>query len=99
MTVIFATMVLISGALVHAQSNVMQKAHAQSNVIHSGQQQKIGQPDNCRNNATCTDIGLISFMTPNQDKNDTKLNYDARQANPIIKDDMQKDTPFLLPFP
>jgi hypothetical protein len=95
MTVIFATMVVVSGALAFIS---LQKAHAQSNVFHSEQQQKIGQPDNCRNNATCTDIGLISFMTPNQDKNDTKLNYDARQANPI-KDDMQKDTPFLLPFP
>ena len=93
MTVIFATMVVVSGASAFIS---LQKAHAQS--IHSEQQQKIGQPDNCRNNATCTDIGLISFITPNQDKNDTKLNYDARQANPI-KDDMQKDTPFLLPFP
>jgi hypothetical protein len=97
MSAIFASMVLTAGALAFIP---MQKAHAQSNVIHSELQQKIGQPANCRNNATCPDIGLISFMaTPNQDKNVTKLNYDARQANPI-KDDVQKDTtPFLLPFP
>ncbi|MGC1930017.1 MAG: hypothetical protein WA667_13655 [Candidatus Nitrosopolaris sp.] len=96
MTVIFAAVVLIAGALAFIS---IQKAHAQSNAIHNEQQQKLVQPDNCRNNATCADIGLISFMISNQAKNDTKLNYDARQAN-LIKDDAQKDTtPFLLPFP
>lgn len=97
MTVIFATMLLIAGALALIS---MQKANAQSNIIHNEQQQKLGQPSNCRNNATCTDISLISFISAlYQDKNDTKLNYYIGQPNPI-KDYVQKDTtPFLLPFP
>jgi hypothetical protein len=74
----------------------MQESQAQSNVIHSGQQQQIGQSANCRNNVTCTDIGLISFVTtPNQERNVTKLNLDQSQATTVQKD----ITPFILPFP
>ncbi|HXX96416.1 MAG TPA: hypothetical protein VEL11_04765 [Candidatus Bathyarchaeia archaeon] len=74
----------------------MNEAHAQSNTIHSQKQQQIGQSTSCRNNVTCTDIGLISFVaTPNQEKNVTKLNLDEGQANLVQKD----NTPFLLPFP
>lgn len=86
----FAAIVLIAGALAP-----MNEAHAQSSAIHSEKQQQIGQT-NCRNNVTCTDIGLISFVTtPNQEKNVTKLNLDQGQANLVQKD----NTPFLLPFP
>jgi hypothetical protein len=74
----------------------MNEAHAQLNAIHSEKQQQIGQSTSCRNNVTCTDIGLISFMTtPSQEKNITKLNLDEGQANLVQKD----NTPFLLPFP
>jgi hypothetical protein len=81
---------LITGALAP-----IHEANAQSNAIHIEKQQQIGQP-NCRNNVTCTDIGLISFVTaPNQEKNVTKLNLDQGQTNLV-----QNDTiPFLLPFP
>jgi hypothetical protein len=82
--------VLIAGAFAP-----IQEAHAQSNAVHSEKQQQIGQSANCRNNVTCTDIGLISFVTtPNQEKNVTKLNLGG-QANLVQKD----TTPFLLPFP
>jgi hypothetical protein len=79
----------------------MQEAHAQSNVIHIEQRQQVGQSANCRNNVTCTDIGLISFVTtPNQERNVTKLNLDQRQGDTTSLIDVQKDnTPFLLPFP
>jgi hypothetical protein len=81
---------LITGALAP-----IHEANAQSNAIHIEKQQQIGQA-NCRNNVTCTDIGLISFVTaPNQEKNVTKLNLDQGQANLVQKD----TTPFLLPFP
>ncbi|HYA85018.1 MAG TPA: hypothetical protein VEH06_16460 [Candidatus Bathyarchaeia archaeon] len=74
----------------------MNEAHAQLNAIHSEKQQQIGYSTSCRSNVTCTDIGLISFMTtPNQEKNITKLNLDEGQANLVQKD----NTPFLLPFP
>jgi hypothetical protein len=74
----------------------MNEAHAQSNTIHSEKQQQIGKSTSCRNNVTCTDIALISFVTtPNQEKNVTKLNLDEGQANLVQKD----NTPFLLPFP
>jgi hypothetical protein len=82
---------LIAGALAP-----IHEANAQSNAIHIEKQQQIGQSANCRNNVTCTDIGLISFVTaPNQEKNVTKLNLDQGQANLVQKD----TTPFLLPFP
>jgi hypothetical protein len=82
---------LIAGAVAP-----IHEAQAQSNAIHVEKQQQIGQSANCRNNVTCTDIGLISFVTaPNQEKNVTKLNLDQGQTNLV-----QNDTiPFLLPFP
>jgi hypothetical protein len=74
----------------------IEEAHAQSNPINNDKQQQIGQAAHCKNNVTCTDIGLISFVTtPNQEKNVTKLNLDQGQSNLVQKD----TTPFLLPFP
>lgn len=96
MTIIIAAMVMIAGALACMS---IQKSHAQLKVIQSEQHQKLGQLNDCGNNATCTNIGSLSFMISSQATNDTKLNYVARQAN-SIKDYAQKDTtPFILPFP
>jgi hypothetical protein len=95
MTLIIVAIVMIAGALAFMS---IQKSHAQLKVIQSEQQQKLGQLNDCGNNATCTNIGSLSFMISSQ-ANDTKLNYVARQAN-SIKDYAQKDTtPFILPFP
>ena len=96
MTLIIVAIVMIAGALAFMS---IQKSHAQLKVIQSEQQQKLGQLNDCGNNATCTNIGSLSFMISSQATNDTKLNYIARQAN-SIKDYAQKDTtPFILPFP
>jgi hypothetical protein len=89
-------MVMIAGAPVFMS---IQKSHAQLKVIQSEQQQKLGQLNDCANNATCTNIGSLSFMISSQPTNNTKPNYFAGQAN-SIKDYVQKDaTPFILPFP
>lgn len=80
-------MVLITAAF---SSIPIQNTHGQAS-----EQQKPAQLDNCKNNATCTYTTLISFITSNLGKNDTKTNFDAGQAN-LIKGDA---TPFLLPFP
>jgi hypothetical protein len=96
MTLIIVAIVMIAGALAFMS---IQKSHAQLEVIQSEQQQKLGQLNDCGNNATCTNIGSLSFMMYSQATNDTKLNYVARQAN-STKDFAQKDTtPFILPFP
>ena len=96
MTIIIAAMIMIAGALAFVS---IQKSHAQLKVIQSEQQQKLGQPKDCGNNATCTNTGSLRFMIYNQATNDTKLNYIAREAN-SIKDYAQKNTtPFILPFP
>ncbi|MDP9289255.1 MAG: hypothetical protein M3P08_13815 [Thermoproteota archaeon] len=96
MTIIIATMVMIAGALAFMS---IQKSNAQLKVIQSEQQQKLGQLNDCGNNATCTNIGSLSFMISSQAANDTKLNYMVSEAN-SIKDYVQKDTtPFILPFP
>ena len=95
-TIIIAAMVMIAGAPVLMS---IQKSHAQLKVIQSEQQQKLGQLNDCANNATCTNIGSLSFMISSQPTNNTKPNYFAGQAN-SIKDYVQKDaTPFILPFP
>jgi hypothetical protein len=88
-------MVMIAGAPVFMS---IQKSHAQLKVIQS-EQQMLGQLNDCANNATCTNIGSLSFMISSQPTNNTKPNYFAGQAN-SIKDYVQKDaTPFILPFP
>lgn len=87
---------MIVGALAFMS---IQKSDAQLKVIQSERQQKPDQLNDCGNNATCTNIGSLSFIISSQATNDTKLNYIARQAN-SIKDYAQKDTtPFILPFP
>jgi hypothetical protein len=96
MTLIIAAIVMIAGALAFMS---IQKSHAQLKVIQSEQQQKPDQLNDCGNNATCTNIGSLSFMISSHATNDTKLNYIARQEN-LIKGYAQKDTtPFILPFP
>ncbi|MGB7954663.1 MAG: hypothetical protein WCF23_11850 [Candidatus Nitrosopolaris sp.] len=96
MTLIIAAIVMIVGALAFMS---IQKSDAQLKVIQSERQQKPDQLNDCGNNATCTNIGSLSFIISSQATNDTKLNYIARQAN-SIKDYAQKDTtPFILPFP
>jgi hypothetical protein len=94
MIIIIATTVMIAGALAFMS---IQKSHAQLKVIQNEQQQRLRQLNHCGNNATCTNIGSLSFMISSQAPNDTKLNYIARQTNSIKA---QKDTtPFILPFP
>jgi hypothetical protein len=95
MSAIIVAVLLIAGALAPIS---IQKSHAQLNVIQSEQQKELNQLNDCRNNATCTNIGSISFMITSQAKNDTK-NFDARQQSHIKNDPQQNATPFILPFP
>lgn len=96
MSAILVSVVLIAGALAFIS---IQKSHAQLKVIQSEQQKELNQLNDCRNNATCTNIGSISFMITSQAKNDTNLNFDARQESHIKNDPQQNATPFILPFP
>jgi hypothetical protein len=96
MSVIIVAVVLIAGVLAFIS---IQKSHAQLNMIQSEQQKELSQLNDCRNNATCTNIGSISFMITSQAKNDTKLNIDARQASPSNNEPQKDTTPFILPFP
>jgi uncharacterized protein HemX len=96
MSVIIVAVLLIAGVLAFMSS---QKSHGQLKVIQSEQQKELNQLNDCRNNATCTNIGSISFMITSQAKNDTNLNFDARQESRIKNDQQQNTTPFILPFP
>jgi uncharacterized protein HemX len=96
MLVIIVAVALIAGALAFVS---IQKSHAQLKVIQSEQQIELNQLNDCRNNATCTNIGSISFMITSHTKNDTNVNFDARHERPIKNDPQQNTTPFILPFP
>jgi hypothetical protein len=95
MLVIMVAVVLIAGALAFVS---IQKSHAQLNIVQSGQQKDLAQLNDCRNNATCANIGSISFMITSQAKNDTKQNFDARGSSHVRNDPQKDTTPFILHF-
>ena len=73
----------------------LQNVYGQSRPIHF-QQQFFYQLDNCRTNATCSDIKPISYILSIPTKNDTMISNYIGHAKHLIQKDA---TPFILPFP